>query len=171
MWIKRLTGIIAIPFFLFSLIAIFPVSLDIGYLIRDRDVLINYKKYEKKYILIDSIVFSDLNGSNASRVDGYSKELNNYKTTILFGSIKDDNYTDELGMKDDGDAYKYVWYRDHINKAYPGEEKDKIFPVRKKLYSLISIPLAWLFSVFISYLLYKFAEKRGMFNTKMKNEK
>lgn len=152
---KKLIGYISVLTLLFSLVCIFPVLLSLIYIIRDRDLLINYEKYIKKSVLIDSLNYTNMDGSDTDRVDGYSKELNYYKTTILFGDIKRNQNIGDEEMDDNGAFKQYVWYKKGEDFAYPANKKDKKFPIKDFIYHKIKIPLAWMFAIFLTLLLNK----------------
>ncbi|MES2811304.1 MAG: hypothetical protein V4670_02435 [Bacteroidota bacterium] len=148
---KKLIQIISIPFFLFSLIGIFPVFLSLSSIIRDRDLLLNHSDYQKKHILIDSLIYNDNEGTNSSWVYGFSKDLNNYKTKIYFGPIKDDDLSKKLKATEEGDIYKYIWHRSGITKAYPGEKAEIKYPIKMYFYNVLKLPIIWMLCVLISY--------------------
>jgi hypothetical protein len=153
--IKKIIGYTSVLTLLFSLICIFPVILNFIYIIRDRDVLINYKKYIKKTVLIDSLNYINMDGSDTDRINGYSKELNNYKTVILFGDIKRNQSVSHEGMHENGSFKQCVWYRKGEDFAYPANKKDKKFPIKNFISDKIKLPLAWIFALFVTILLNK----------------
>ncbi|WP_375604868.1 hypothetical protein [Flavobacterium davisii] len=161
---KKMIRIISIPFFLFSLLGIFPVFFSLTTIIRDRDLLINYNEYQKKYVLIDSIICTDNEGTNSSWVYGFSKELNNYKTKIYFGSIKDDDLSEKIETSKKGYIYKYVWYRYCTTKAYLGEKSQIKYPIKSHLFNILRLPVLWVVSLLICYIFIEIEKKEKKLN-------
>jgi hypothetical protein len=120
-----------------------------------RDVLLNSEKYIKKEVVIDSLEFNDLDGSDYEDVSGYSKYLNDYKTEIILGSVRDENVSQDLKMNENGNLEKYVWYRDQVNIAYEAKEEDKIFPIKEFIYKKIKILILWIISLIFIILFYR----------------
>jgi hypothetical protein len=152
---KKLVGYISVVTLLFSLICFFPIVLHFIFLFRDRDLLINHEKYSNKLVVIDSLEYTNMDGSNADRVDGYSKELNNYKTMILFGNIRNDDDIRMDGMDDSGVLRRFVWYRQGIDFAYPANKYEKKFPIKNYVYDRLKFPLLWFLSIFLTIFLHK----------------
>ena len=152
---KKLVGYISVVTLLFSLICFFPIVLHFIFLFRDRDLLINHEKYRNKFVVIDSLDYTNMDGSDASRLDGFSKQLNNYKTIILFGNIKSDNHDMSLGVDSVGNLNRYVWYRKGIDFAYPAKKYEKKFPIKNYVYDRLKFPLLWFLSVFLTIFLNK----------------
>ena len=160
---NNLVKVITVLSVLVSLLLLFPVITNLTFLIRDRDLIINYKQYIKKYVHIDSLEFEDFDGNDAEWVYGYSKKLDNYKTQIIFNSIKDNSIAKDLEMKENGQVYKYIWYKKNIYKAYPANLKDANFPINKYLFNIFKLPFIWSISVLISFVMIKIANRRKMF--------
>ena len=152
---KKIIGYISVFTLLFSLICFFPIVLHFIFIFRDRDLLFNHEKYSNKLIVIDSLNYTNMDGSNADRVDGYSKDLNNYKTMILFGNIRNDNNIRMEGMEDNGVLRRFVWYRKGIDFAYPADNADKEFPIKKYVYDRLKFPSVWFFSIILTIFLSK----------------
>jgi hypothetical protein len=139
-----------------------------------KDILLHYEKYLKKEIVVDSLKFSDLDGSDYEDVSGYSKFLNNYKTEIILGSVKDDNVSEDLGMKENGELKMFLWYREGINIAYPAKKEDIKFPIRNFIYKKIKFSILWLLTTIIIILMYKkikHENKNKNFNISFNNSK
>lgn len=169
MILKKLIKLIGIFSVLFALIGFFPSMYNIFSTFYYRDVILNYYKYEKKYIVIDSLQYINNDGSDADKVNGYAKQLNNYKTKILFGIIKKGERIE--GMDDNGVLRRFIWYRDGIDFAFPAEKQDKLFPVKKYIYTELKIPFLWLTSLLIFFLVYKISKKSNLFKQANEDEK
>ena len=157
MIVKTLKFVIPFLFF-FILIGFFPMITDLIILMRNKELTVNYQNYIKKNILIDSLSYFDNDGANATNVYGYSKELNNYKTEVLFG-IRE-NYSVIENSRFD------VWYKKGSKYAYPANKKDLVFPIKSFLFNSLKLPVIWIISLSIFIYLYKIATKKGMFNKK-----
>ncbi|GIQ60062.1 hypothetical protein Flavo103_31980 [Flavobacterium collinsii] len=160
MIIRRLIRIMGGICILFALVGFFPAMGDIFMTLYYRDVITNYAKYGKKYIEIDSLTYMNTDGNDNPRVDGYSKQLNNYKTIILFD--KSSNDSDYFG-NENGPLKGFVWYRKGIDFAFPAKKEDTIFPVKEYIYKNLKIPLLWLFSIIIAFISYKISKKSKLF--------
>lgn len=151
--------LIRLLFILLILITLITIPPSIAGLLslatQHKDIMLNYEKYLKKSIIIDSLEFHDLDGSDYEDVSGYSKYLNNYKTEIILGSVRDDNVSEDLGMNDDGNLKKQVWFRNGINYAYLAKEKDNQFPINVFICEKIKVPILCIISLIISILIYK----------------
>lgn len=163
MILRRLTRLIGVFCVLFVLIGFFPVVGDFFSAFYYRDIYINHNKYKKKLIIIDSLAYENTDGSNTDNIRGYSKELNNYKTQVLFGHIRNDLDVRMEGMDDNGNLHRYVWYREGMDTAYPGEKGDKVFPIETFISKKSKIPVLWLLTIFISLLTYKISTKSKLF--------
>ena len=152
---KKILKIAMIFISFLLLICVFPMILDVIFLIRDRDLIINHTKYKKENVVIDSLSFNNPNGSDATRIDGYSKELDNYKTRIIFGQVKDNQISNKTRMDEKGIIKTDIWYRKKSKYAYPADANDLFFPINKFLYSRISLPIIWIVFLIINFLLYK----------------
>ncbi|WP_194138823.1 hypothetical protein [Flavobacterium hungaricum] len=152
-WI-RLIGAIST---FFVLIGFFPVIGNICTILYYNDTYINSEKYQKKYVLIDSLEY--FSSDPEARVDGYSKDLNNYKTIILLNKDRDE----ESKIDSTGNAHMYVWYRNGIDFAYPAKKEDKSLPAKKIFYQKAAIPFFWLLSIIITVLMYKIIKNSKLF--------
>ncbi len=132
----------------------------------DKDILIHSKDFKKKEIIIDSLKFLDMDGSDSEDVYGYSKDLNNYKIEIKLGSVNDESISEDLGMDYDGNIQRYVWYKNESKFAYKADKKDLTFPLSTFLFNHLKFPLIFIISLCITLFLYKIANKNGMFNKK-----
>ena len=137
------------------LISFFPMILDLIFLIRDREVVCKHNEYKKKNIVIDSLHFGNPDGSDVTRVDGYSKNLDNYKTIIIFGQIKDNEISKKTGMDKNGIIKTDIWYREKSKNAYPAKKNDDSFPIFNFLFLHIKLPLIWIILLLINIFLYK----------------
>ena len=144
---------------LVNIIMFLPVVLNFIFLVRDRDIIINYREYDRKNICIDSIRFEDNEGVNTEWVYGYSKQLNNYKTIILFNSIKEKELRNEIGMDENGKITRDVWFREKFKYAYPANNSDKVFPIKPFIFNYIKLPLIWITIIMLSILLYRAVKK------------
>ncbi|MEG1589267.1 hypothetical protein [Chryseobacterium sp.] len=156
---KKLLKIVIVIISFLLLICVFPMILDIIFLIRDRDIIINHTNYKKKNVVIDSLSFNNPNGSDATRIDGYSKELDNYKTMIIFGQTKDNQISNKTKRDENGIIKTDIWYREKSKYAYPATATDFSFPINKFLYSKLSLPIIWIVFLIINFLLYKKIKK------------
>lgn len=163
MILRRLIRIIILVSILFALIGFFPSMHNIFSVFYYKDVVVNYEKYQKKYVVIDSLDYINNNGSNYDKVNGYSKQLNNYKTKILFGKIIKGSNVRMEGMDDKGIIRRFIWYRPGINFAFPANKEDKVFPAKKYLYTNLKIPSLWLLSIIISLVTYKISKRSKLF--------
>ena len=170
MILRRLVRLIGIFSLLFVLIGFFPAIGDICSALYYKDIYVNFDKYHKRYILIDSLTYMNTDGSDTDRVDGYSKELNNYKTIILFGKIKRDNHDISLGVDSVGNLNRYVWYRKGIDFAIPGKKNKKEFPIKDFLYKNLKIPVFWFLAIIVSFMTYKISKKSKLFKKVNENE-
>lgn len=94
-----------------------------------------------------------------SRVDGYSKDLDNYNTIILLNkSRNEESVTDSIGK-----THLYVWHRKGIDFAYPAKKEDKTLLARKIFYQKATIPFFWLFSILITFIMHKIIKKSKLF--------
>ncbi|KAF2336120.1 hypothetical protein [Flavobacterium nitrogenifigens] len=143
----------------FALIGFFPAIGDIGTILYYKDIYIHYDKYQKKHIVIDSLTYLNTDGNDKPRVDGYSKDLNNYKTIILL----DKNRNEESEIDSLGNAHMDVWHRNGIDFAYPAMKKDKMLPAKKIFYQKAKVPLLWLLSIIITFIMYKIMKKSKLF--------
>ncbi|WP_123912047.1 hypothetical protein [Flavobacterium sp. AJR] len=152
-WI-RLIGAIST---FFALISFFPAIGDICTILYYNDTYINYDKYQKKHIVMDSLAY--FAPDPESRVDGYSKDLDNYNTIILLNkSRNEESVTDSIGK-----THLYVWDRKGIDFAYPAKKEDKTLPARKIFYQKATIPFFWLFSILITFIMHKIIKKSKLF--------
>lgn len=138
----------------------------INLIVEDKDILIQSKDFKKKEVVIDSLQFLDMDGSDSEDVYGYSKDLNNYKIEIKLGSVNDESISQDLGMDYDGTIQRYVWYKNGSKFAYKADKKDLIFPLSSFLFNRLKILLIFIFSLCTTFVLYKIAKKKGMFNKK-----
>lgn len=145
---------------LFALIVFFPSMYNIFSVLYYKDIIINYENYEKKYITIDSLDYINNNGSDVDKVNGYSKQLNNYKTKILLGKIINGTNVRMEGMDDKGIVRRFVWYRSGIDFAFPAKKEDTIFPAKNYLHKKLKIPTLWLLSLITSVVTYKISKKK-----------
>lgn len=137
------------------LISLFPMILDLIFLARDRDVLCNYNEYKKQNVVIDSLSFNNPDGSDVTRIDGYSKSLDNYKTIIIFGQIKNDEISKKTGMGINGVIKTNIWYRGESKYAYPAKTNDISFPINSFLFARLKLPIIWIVLLLINIFLYK----------------
>ncbi len=155
---------------LFDLIG-FPPSVGVllSLINQHNDILINSKNYIKKEVVIDSLIFEDLDGTNYEDVSGFSKQLNNYKTEILLGSVRDDFVNYDLGFDSKGKLIKNVWFHNNHKYAYISEEKQELFPVREFIFKKVKLPLLWIILIILTI----FIQKQVKFNNQSKstNEK
>lgn len=152
-WI-RLIG--AISTFL-ALICFFPAIGDICTILYYNDTYINYAKYQKKHIVIDSLEY--FAGDPESRVDGYSKDIDNYKTIILLNKTRDE----ESEIDSVGNIHMDVWHRNGIDFAYPARKEDKTLPAKKIFYQRAKVPLFWFLTILITFIMHKIMKKSKIF--------
>jgi hypothetical protein len=133
----------------------FPSVVSIINFFGNRDIVFNYIKYQKKEVNVDSLIYLDSEGTNTENVYGYSKELDNYNTEILFGSIHDDSIGYKLNIDSTGIAKKLIWYRKGSKKAYPAKKNDNEFPINKHLTKIFTLPVLWLISTILLILFWK----------------
>ncbi|PAM95282.1 hypothetical protein B4N84_08390 [Flavobacterium sp. IR1] len=108
-----------------------------------------------------------MDGNDNPRVDGYSKELNNYKTIILF---EKQTTQDNLSIDKNGSLQGFVWYREGINFAIPANKQDKKFPLKKYIYKNLKIPILWLFVIILTFIIYKISKNSTIFKTNNNEE-
>lgn len=148
--------IVFIFIFLNVLILFFPSLAEISSLLyQDRDVLFNSKKYIKKEVIIDSLRFVDMDGSDTEDVYGYSKDLNNYSIEIQLGSVNDESVAQDLNMDNEGNVKKNVWYRNESKVSYLANNKDRKFPFFLFLYNSLKLSILWFLSLSSLIILYK----------------
>lgn len=158
--------IVFIFIFLNVLILFFPSLAEIlSLLSQDRDVLFNSKKYIKKEVLIDSLRFIDMDGSDTEDVYGYSKDLNNYVIEIQLGSVNDESVAQDLNMDNEGNVKKKVWYRNESKVSYLANEEDRKFPFFLFLYNSLKLTFLWIVYLSSTIFLYRM-RKKIMFNKK-----
>ncbi|WP_345144701.1 hypothetical protein [Flavobacterium ginsengiterrae] len=106
-------------------------------------------------------------GNNNPRIDGYSKQLNNYKTIILFNKNSNERnyFKDEKGL-----LKGFVWHRKGVDFAFPAKKEDSVFPVKKYLRKNLKIPILWLFSIITSFITYKISTKSKLFKNISEDE-
>ena len=136
------------PVFIYSLISI----------VTNRDVLINSEKYKKVNVVVDSIIDINSEGSTDGEIYGFSKELDNYKTEIIFGTIMDDDYPEKLGL--DSLKKRHVWFRKGKRWAYPANSEDKYFPIRGFIYKKIKTSLIFLILMCLTICFFKRTNKK-----------
>ena len=99
--VRRIIGISYLLSFLLIGIIAMPILANIFTLIQRNDILISPSSYQKKTILMDSIDFYR-HKSRAISPIGYAKELNNYKTKIIFEkNAQVENFSDSSYFKND----------------------------------------------------------------------
>ena len=154
-WI-RLIGAIST---FFALIGFFPAIGDICTILYYSDIYTNQNKYQKKYVVVDSLTFTNTDGNDRPRVDGYSKDLDNYKTIILLNKSRDEEgKTDSIG-----NIHMYVWHRNGIDFAYPAKKEDENIPIKKIFYQKAFVPFFWILSIIITIVMYKIMKKSKFF--------
>lgn len=168
---KKIFGYISVVSALISMICFFPMVLHFMFVVRDRDLLFNYDKYINKLVVVDSLQYMNMDGSNADRVDGFSKELNNYKTMILFGNIKRDSDYLSKGIEHNGRIKRHIWYRQGNDYAYPvGENVNEYkFPIKNYIYDRLKFPFLWFFSIFLAFYLNKITKIKNNENNENNN--
>ncbi len=155
---------------LFDLIAFLPsVGVVLSLANQHGDLLMNSKSYIAKEIIIDSLIFEDLDGSNYEDVSGFSKQLNNYKTEIVLGSVRD-NYVDkDLGIDSNGKLKKNVWFHNKHKYAYLSKKKEKEFPIKEFILKKVKLPLLWIISIIVTVFMQKYIKFNN--RSKLTNEK
>lgn len=131
----------------FALITFFPAIGNIATILYYNDIYINHEKYQKKRIVLDSLTYMNTDGNDNPRVDGYSKDLDNYKTIILLNKARnEESETDSLE-----NTHIYVWHRKGINFAYPAKKQERAIPFKQIFYQQAKIPFFWLLAVVIYF--------------------
>lgn len=124
-----------------------------------KDWHVNYEKYEKKYVLIDSFSVHessiDIHGINPETIfhgyygECYSKKINNYQT----GIIVEGNRTLQLNSDGNFIAYKYdIWFRKDQNIAYLPNNNKPLNSFWQEL--LLQLSKKW--AIYFSFLLTPF---------------
>lgn len=143
-------------------LAIWSLGSCISYVYKSsNDWYVNYEKYEKKYLLIDSFnvhsSYSESFGINNETIffgyngECYSKELNNYQTRINVVENK------TLILNSDGDfiPYKYyIWFRKDKNIAYLPNNNQPLNSFWQELFLRLSKNWAIYFSILLTPFFY-----------------
>ena len=143
--VRRIIGISYLLSFLLIGIIAMPILANIFTLIQRNDILISPSSYQKKTILMDSIDFYR-HKSRAISPIGYAKELNNYKTKIIFEkNAQVENFSDSSYFKNDKKNYMVqVWYKKGSKYAYPTKKTEKIFPVKRYIIRYLDLLPFWI---------------------------
>lgn len=160
LFIRKIIGYTYILTFLVMGILSFPMFVSSLNLIEWRDFIFYYEEYKKTYAEIDSINISHSRGATETMTfRGYSKDLNEYKTTIEFGTIsftKFNSYFYELDNK----RYAYIWYRKESEYAYPAKKEEAQFPIKEYLNENLMLFPYWILSFIINRIC-RFIMKKG----------
>ncbi len=155
---KMIKKIITIISFLVLLISFFPMIVRVIHLYRDRNLIFESQYYKKVNIEIDSLD-SNTDG-NANFVYAYSKELDNYKTEIIFGTITDENYDKIINYDKNKKLIKNVWYKKGEKFAYPYYTNYDIFPIYEFVFNSSKLIIIWIISLFLFKYFYKLSKKQ-----------
>jgi hypothetical protein len=142
-----------------ALIGFFPVIGNISTILYYNDIYINPDKYQKKCIVLDSLTYLNTDGNDNPRVDGYSKDLDNYKTIILLSKARNE----ESKIDSLGNTHIYVWHRKGIDFAYPARKEEKTIPYKQIFYQKAKIPFFWLLAVIITFIMFKITTRSRLF--------
>lgn len=143
----------------FALIAFFPVIGNIATILYYNDIYINHEKYQKKRIVLDSLTYMNTDGNDNPRVDGYSKDLDNYKTIILLNKARNEkSEIDSLG-----NTHIYVWHRKGIDFAYPAKKQERAIPFKQIFYQNAKVPFLWLLAAIITFITFKTITRNKLF--------
>lgn len=169
-WFKK---IIILYYFSYAIILIvtMPLLAGIFTLIQNNKVIFFPSTFEKRWVKIDSIYMGVKKGGDHFTIIGYSKELNNYNTQIIFGYTTNKAflsyvYIPNKEIYSGNNIYNlYVWHNPNNKYAYPAKKEDKIFPVKSYLKHYLKFLPFWLILLLLNrggaYVVRKY-EKENM---------
>lgn len=160
-----------IPFGIFSFIGVATI-IDFIIVVQEYSkVFTHEKEFQKKIIKVDSLQMTDLGDNDNSTMYGLSKELNNYKTTIKFGSYisgkTDKSWFERSKVENDstqiGDynetQFHYLWVKDDFKSAFPALAIEKYFPVKQRIFEELYLFILWIISIVMTFIIYKIGNK------------
>ena len=117
--------------YLFSYAALLPMIIGgliimIISFVQHRDMIFNPDTYTKRFVTLDSVIYSTTKGARDYPRHAYSNQVNKGKTTIEIVNIEKGTFYNYV-QKENDKNYIYIWYKPNEEYAYLAKKEETIF--------------------------------------------
>ena len=150
--------------YLFSYAALLPMIIGgliimIISFVQHRDMIFNPDTYTKRFVTLDSVIYSTMKGTQRYPRQAYSNQVNKGKTTIEIVNIEKGTFYNYV-QKENDKNYIYIWYKPNQEYAYLAKKEETIFPVKEYLHDDRNLIIAFLATIILNRALHRYLFKR-----------
>ena len=150
--------------YLFSYAALLPMIIGgliimIISFVQHRDMIFNPDTYTKRFVTLDSVIYSTMKGTPRYPQRAYSNQVNKGKTIIEIVNIEKGTFYNYV-QKENDKNYIYIWYKPNEEYAYLAKKEETIFPVKEYLRNDRNLIIAFLATIILNRALHRYLFKR-----------
>ena len=127
--------------------------------VQHRDMIFNPDTYTKRFVTLDSVIYSTMKGTPRYPRQAYSNQVNKGKTIIEIVNIEKGTFYNYVQKKNDKN-YIYIWYKPNEKYAYLAKKEETIFPVEEYLRDHRNLIIAFLATIILNRALHRHLFKR-----------
>ena len=150
--------------YLFSYAALLPMIIGgliimIISFVQHRDMIFNPDTYTKRFVTLDSVIYSTMKGTPRYPRQAYSNQVNKGETTIEIVNIEKGTFYNYV-QKENDKNYIYIWYKPNQKYAYLAKKEETIFPVKEYLHDDRNLIIVFLATIILNRALHRHLFKR-----------
>ena len=150
--------------YLFSYAALLPMIIGglilmIISFVQHRDMIFNPDTYTKRFVTLDSVIYSTTKAAPHYLRQAYSNQVNKGKTTIEIVNIEKGTFYNYV-QKENDKNYIYIWYKPNEEYAYLAKKEETIFPVKEYLRDDRNLIIVFLATIILNRVLHRYLFKR-----------
>ena len=150
--------------YLFSYAALLPMIIGglilmIISFVQHRDMIFNPDTYTKRFVTLDSVIYSTTKRGPHYPQRAYSNQVNKGKTIIEIVNIEKGTFYNYVQKKNDKN-YIYIWYKPNEKYAYLAKKEETIFPVKEYLHDDRNLIIVFLATIILNRALHRYLFKR-----------
>jgi len=150
--------------YLFSYAALLPMIIGglilmIISFVQHRDMIFNPDTYTKRFVTLDSVIYSTTKGAPQYPQRAYSNQVNKGKTIIEIVNIEKGTFYNYV-QKENDKNYIYIWYKPNEEYAYLAKKEETIFPVKEYLHDDRNLIIVFLATIILNRGLHRYLFKR-----------
>jgi len=127
--------------------------------VQHRDMIFNPDTYTKRFVTLDSVIYSTTKAARHYPRQAYSNQVNKGKTTIEIVNIEKGTFYNYV-QKENDKNYIYIWYKPNEKYAYLAKKEETIFPVKEYLRDDRNLIIAFLATIILNRALHRYLFKR-----------
>ena len=127
--------------------------------VQHRDMIFNPDTYTKRFVTLDSVIYSTMKGTPRYPRQAYSNQVNKGKTIIEIVNIEKGTFYNYV-QKENDKNYIYIWYKPNEEYAYLAKKEETIFPVKEYLRDDRNLIIAFLATIILNRGLHLYLFKR-----------